>query len=356
MNGVDGIIYIPITYIILSEYPYFYHFNEICKNIFIQMKKETDEMPIDIILYNIIKYCPSPINKNINFSFGAQININMNEKMTINNITKILNSLPNKREEINGIPSMFFNQLSGYPFLDINLSFIFNLIPPEIICEVFIFSFLEQDIIFYSERPEILNMIIYIFSNLNYPFNDSIYYWHLLSVSKENFMSGTSTFVGKTCSTLIGILGQYDPDLLTTKKITEHFVLDIDNKNFFFLFQEETEEVKEIMDLFMYIKSCAVQEEETPAPTPRPRCTAYEQPQASTAPQRGFSGPTSTSKAETPRLPSASPTTWELKDARGHPALCGCLSAVSASAQRRPARLRRHSRPNAALRRAQRIR
>ena len=270
MNGVDGIIYIPITYIILSEYPYFYHFNEICKNIFIQMKKETDEMPIDIILYNIIKYCPSPINKNINFSFGAQININMNEKMTINNITKILNSLPNKREEINGIPSMFFNQLSGYPFLDINLSFIFNLIPPEIICEVFIFSFLEQDIIFYSERPEILNMIIYIFSNLNYPFNDSIYYWHLLSVSKENFMSGTSTFVGKTCSTLIGILGQYDPDLLTTKKITEHFVLDIDNKNFFFLFQEETEEVKEIMDLFMYIKSCAVQEEETPGEPGKP--------------------------------------------------------------------------------------
>ena len=270
MNGVDGIIYIPITYIILSEYPYFYHFNEICKNIFIQMKKETDEMPIDIILYNIIKYCPSPINKNINFSFGAQLNINMNEKMTINNITKILNSLPNKREEINGIPSMFFNQLSGYPFLDINLSFIFNLIPPEIICEVFIFSFLEQDIIFYSERPEILNMIIYIFSNLNYPFNDSIYYWHLLSVSKENFMSGTSTFVGKTCSTLIGILGQYDPDLLTTKKITEHFVLDIDNKNFFFLFQEETEEVKEIMDLFMYIKSCAVQEEETPGEPGKP--------------------------------------------------------------------------------------
>ena len=28
---------------------------------------------------------------------------------------------------------------------------------------------------------------------------------------------------------------EYDKDLLTTSKIREHFVLDIDNKNFFFL-------------------------------------------------------------------------------------------------------------------------
>ena len=156
----------------------------------------------------------------------------------------------------NGIPSMYFNQLSGYPFMDINLSFIFNLIPPDIIIEVFIFSFLEHDIIFYSARPEILNMVMYIFSNLNYPFNDSIYYWHILSVSKDSFMSGTSTFVGKTSSTLTGILNPYDPEILTTKKISEHFVLDIDNKTFFFLYQEETEEVKDTMLLYNYIKNC----------------------------------------------------------------------------------------------------
>ena len=92
--------------------------------------------------------------------------------------------------------------MSGYPFMDLNFSFIFNLIPPEIIVEVFIFSFLENDIIFYSSRPELLNMVMFIFSNINYPFNDSIYYWHVLSVSQDSFMNGTSTFVGKTCSTI----------------------------------------------------------------------------------------------------------------------------------------------------------
>jgi hypothetical protein len=137
------------------------------------------------------------------------------------------------------------------------MSFIFNLIPPEIIIEVFIFTFLEHDIIFYSSRPDFLNCIMYIFSCFNYPFNDSIYYWHILSVSQDSFMSGTSTFVGKTSSTMTGILSVYDPEVLTTKKIKEHFVLDIDNKNFFFLYQEENDDVKETMSLYTYIKKCS---------------------------------------------------------------------------------------------------
>ena len=260
MGELDGFIYYPIAYVILSEFPYFYHFNEICKNVYIQMKKENDEIPIDIILYNAIKYIPSPLGKNINLSFGALIGFPQEQNNKIEKILETLNS--NSSRENKGIPTMFFNQLSGYPFMDINLSFIFNLIPPEIIVEVFIFSFLEHDIIFYSSRPEILNMVMYIFSNLNYPFNDSIYYWHVLSVSEDSFMSGSSTFVGKTCSTITGILSEYDPELLTTKKIREHFVLDIDNKNFFFLYQEETEEVQDTMTLYNYIKNCASEAED----------------------------------------------------------------------------------------------
>ena len=260
MGEIDGYLYVPIAYVILSEFPYFYHFNEICKNVLLQVKRENEEIPIDIILYNTVKYTPSPINKNINLSFGNLFGFRQDKNNKIQSILKTLHS--NSSNDNKGIPTMFFNQLSGYPFLDINLSFIFNLIPPEIIVEVFIFSFLEHDIIFYSSRPEILNMVMYIFSNLNYPFNDSIYYWHVLSVSEDSFMSGSSTFVGKTCSTITGILSEYDQEILTTKKIREHFVLDIDNKNFFFLYQEETEEVKDTMSLYTYIKNCAADVED----------------------------------------------------------------------------------------------
>ena len=252
---VDGILYIPHAYVILSEYPYFYHYKEICRQVFRQTRMEHDEMPIEILLYNIVKYLQSPINKSINLTFGAPLNLPFKDKG--DNLSDVLNPLYSLSQDENRIPTMFFSQLSGYPFMDINLSFLFNLIPPEIVVEVFIFSFLEHDIIFYSARPEILNMVMYIFSNLNYPFNDSIYYWHILSVSKDSFMKGTSTFVGKTCSTLTGILDDYDKNLLTTSKIREHFVLDIDNKNFFFLFQEETEDVRDTIALYTYIKNCA---------------------------------------------------------------------------------------------------
>ena len=266
IDDCDGVLYIPTTYVILSEFPYFYHFNEICRNIYSQIRKENDEIPIDILIYNIIKFLQSPIKKGISLTFGALLNIQKKE----NDFEKVMKPFvtPNPKNP-NEIPSIYFNQLSGYPFLDLNLSFIFNLIPPDIIIEVFIFSFLEHDIIFYSSRPEILNMVMYIFSNLNFPFNDSIYYWHILSVSKESFMTGSSTFVGKTSSTLTGILSIYDPEVLTTKKISEHFVLDIDNKTFFFLYQEETEEVKNTMILYNYIKNCTNELDDTNKDKPK---------------------------------------------------------------------------------------
>ena len=64
---------------------------------------------------------------------------------------------------------MLFPQLSGYPLVDINMSFIFKILPPKIIIETFIFSFLEYNLIVYSSNLENLNMIL--FKCFNYPFN-----------------------------------------------------------------------------------------------------------------------------------------------------------------------------------------
>ena len=251
---IDGYLYIPSAYVILSEYPYFYQFNKICKLILKEIKKENDEIPIDIIIYNIIKFLPSPINKSINLIFTNHIGVRQNSNFTIENI---LFNLESESEKDKGyFPSIFFTQLSGYPIIDINMNSIFNVISPEIIVEVFIFSFLEYDIIFYSYRPELLNMLMYIFKCFNYPFNDSDYYQYILSVSQESFMSGTSSFVeDKKSPKLRGILSVYDPDILTTNKISNHFVLDIDNKNFFFLYKEKNNEVEDIISLHNYIEN-----------------------------------------------------------------------------------------------------
>ena len=258
-NELDGLIYYPITYIILSEFPYYYHFNKICKNIYIQMKKTTDEIPIDIILYNAIKYCPSPININLNLTFGAQLSVKTKKEVNADDIIMQLDS-KNKAEKLNGIPLIFFNQLSGYPIMDINLSFIFNLLEPQMIIRTFILTFLECDIIFFSSVPEILNTVMYIFANLNYPFNESIYYWHIMSMSEFSFMNDTkSVFVGKTSSSLYGICCEYNQEIETTKKVKQHFILNIDDKNLSILYDENEinqKRMDNLMELDKYISEC----------------------------------------------------------------------------------------------------
>jgi len=52
------------------------------------------------------------------------------------------------------------------------------------------------------------------------------------------------------------ILSEYDPEIQTTEKIREHFALDIDNKNFFFLYKEKNNEIDDIISLHTYIKNC----------------------------------------------------------------------------------------------------
>ena len=161
-----GTLYIPMTYVILSEYPFFFQFYKICKHIHSQMMNKTDEIPIDIILYNAIKYCPSPLNINLNLSFGVKLYGNAKNKMSRDDILNHLIST-NKAENKNSIPNIFFNQLSGYPIMDFNLSFLFSLLEPKMVILTFIFTFLEYDIIFFSAEPEILNIVMYIFNNLN---------------------------------------------------------------------------------------------------------------------------------------------------------------------------------------------
>lgn len=97
VDELEGVLYVPTAYVILSEFPYFYHFKEICDYILKQMKKESDEIPMEILLYNIIKFMPSPINKSINLSFLSSLRFPFKEKG--NNLNDILAPLNIAREK-----------------------------------------------------------------------------------------------------------------------------------------------------------------------------------------------------------------------------------------------------------------
>lgn len=257
-EAITGYFYVPMAYVILSEYPYFYHFNKICKNVFRLMKTEQEDIPLEIFLYNTIKFLPSPINKSIILLFEG---IPRNYKsINMNQIYNPSFSNESKKNE-NKIPSIYFNQLSGYPIIDFNLSFIFNLIPVDIIIQAFIFIFLEYDIILYSNQPKIVNLIMFIFSNLNYPFNNSKYYSHILSVSMENLIIGKTSFKDIQSPYMIGVISNKVPDKPKIDAIKDHFILDLNIKKFFYSYTEKTDEVKKTLDLLSYIKACTKNEE-----------------------------------------------------------------------------------------------
>ena len=222
--------YIPKAFCIISQYPFFNAFYLICKNLYNSITNNTSKIPFEILVYNIVNYIPSPMNSNLElYLFG-----NENEKIEL-------------------------NQLNGYPNIDFDLYEIFNLLPLNLILEVYMLSFLEQSILFFSSNLELLNTIMYIINMFNYPCNDTTYFWHIVSVSKKNLVE-ENRFVGKIMSSLLGVNTTYDDSINTFAFGSYHYVVDIDNKKIYFkeslnISFGEREEMNKLIQLVGYIES-----------------------------------------------------------------------------------------------------
>ena len=225
--------YIPKAFCIVSQYSFFTLFEYICKNIHILMTKKTNNvLPVELIIYNIVNFIPSPMNYNLYldiFSFC----------MDVNNIE--------------------INQLSGYPYIDFDLKEIFSILPINLFLEIYIFTIIEQPMIFFSSNLEILNMVMYIMYILNYPCNDSTYFWHIVSVSKDN-LTEENKFVGKIMVSLLGVHTAYDESIDTTPFSKYHYIVDIDNKKMILkesldLSIDEKDDVDNLNSLHTYIQN-----------------------------------------------------------------------------------------------------
>ena len=232
----------PKAFCIISQYPFFTTFKKISENLYkIAMNADlanfTETPPIEFIIYNIVNYVPSPINFNINLDIFDHDN----------NYEVLASSLELK-------------QLSGYPYVDFDLAELFNYLPLNLVIQIFIFTVLEQSMLFFSPNLEILNLIMYIMSILSYPCNDSTYFWHIVSVSKkvleEN--NGENKFVGKIMTSLLGIPCAYNDSINTFGFSQAHYIVDLENKKMFLrvsgdMDDEDKKELKKICNLQDYI-------------------------------------------------------------------------------------------------------
>lgn len=194
--------YVPKVFCIISQYPFFSTFKIICEEIHSLFVNPT-EIPIEYILYCIINFSPSPVSDSFEYEF-----------------------FPGKNP-------IQITKLSGYPYVDFNLPELFSYLSLAFVVEVFCLTTLESEIVFFSENLEMLNMIMYIFSILNYPCNDSNYFWHIVSVSKYDYLNESNCFVVKGGSFILGVNASYE-DIAKDEKFKNRrnyfHIADLDNK------------------------------------------------------------------------------------------------------------------------------
>ena len=65
IKGVKFEFYVPITFCIISEYPYFNSYHKLCKQLTKLFMSKNNKIPLEIIIYNIVNFTLSPINGDI---------------------------------------------------------------------------------------------------------------------------------------------------------------------------------------------------------------------------------------------------------------------------------------------------
>ena len=158
-----------------------------------------------------------------------------------------------------------FQFLPGYPLMQYNLAkVLMDAISPYDVIVIFIYTFLEKDVIFFSNNIELLSLTMNAYQNLNFPLNDEKYYFINACVSYDNYIKGNSTFVGSAFTTMVGINDQYQSKYINSNhKIKDHLAIDLDTGNVNQIKdsnnKETTNKNKLLFDLFK--KICRSKEE-----------------------------------------------------------------------------------------------
>ena len=346
--------YIPIIFSIVSEFPFYNSYYKLCHQIKILFNLPNNVIPIEIILYNAIKFTESPINETVMLSikpFLLQINENVNnhennktkvimeetneddennrknieeneifnKKIPISELytndnkkpisknyvkrnsqitthDKILDFLKNDNDKLNRVksdkamnlfnkitkkkslktnnigeeinldelfPKIKFETLPGYPLIQYNLAkVLLEIMSPIHVIEIFFYTFLEKNVIFFSKNLQYLSITINSYMNLNFPLNDEKYYFINACVSLDNYVNNNSPFIGATFTTILGINSAYTQKYLKSpNKLKDHLVVNLD-KDEIYKIEDKEQKVnsKKNKELFNYIKKICKKE------------------------------------------------------------------------------------------------
>ena len=152
-------IYIPKAFVVISQYPYFKIFNQLCKEIKKLYSNNQIQIPIEIQLYNIVNFVPAPVNSSMEMVLFPGEDL-----FEINKCKEQEEFFNLKNQE-----KYPLDQLSGYRCSDINFCELFSVLSVETIVEVYLELISGKTIGFFSKYIEILNLTMYIFQQFFFP-------------------------------------------------------------------------------------------------------------------------------------------------------------------------------------------
>ena len=201
----------------------------------------------------IVKKSENGLNTREITTKGVIRHVKTNSMNLLNNNIKYDPNAPDLSKRIK------FDFLSGYPVIQYNLAkVLLSVLSPIDVIDIFLYTFLEKDVLFFSRDLELLSLTINSYLNLNFPLNDEKYYFINACVSYDNYIKGNSTFVGSTFTTIIGINDQYNPKYQTDSmnKLKEHIAVDLDNGKVYKVEDKNNpEKSKKNKELFNFIKN-----------------------------------------------------------------------------------------------------
>ena len=227
-------VFFPKVLVFISQYSYFKYFSFLSQNILFRLKKKLYfEIPLEIQLYNIINYTPSPINCDLQLELLANIDLVSLKNKKDKELAKYPKSKEGEKGEKVEIPipndnnNITLLQLSGYPYFDIDLSHLFNYFNFESFFTTYLFSFLEFKMIFFSPSLDFLNTIMYIIRFLSYPIIDNKDLGQIYSISKDEFLYGSQILENN----LIGVNCEYNQKLIIPQFYKDYFIISFDLKS-----------------------------------------------------------------------------------------------------------------------------
>ena len=161
-NYKDIVLYIPKAFVIISQYPFFRIFNQLCEEILELFNKNQQQLqiPIEIQIYNIINFVPASINTGLKMTLIPREELNQ------------INYIKNQDDFFNSsIQKKYYPaQLNGYRATEINFCYLLNVIPVDLILEIYMNLICGRIIGVFLKMVSELSVILHIFHQFLFPF------------------------------------------------------------------------------------------------------------------------------------------------------------------------------------------